>query len=235
MSEKMSLASVLYKNGNKSKLEVKFNTGSKNYAYYYEKQGLFKEKRYKNNKILEIGVDAYRGATSVKAWSEYFPNSQIYGIDVFTENANLGIERVKTFIGFQQNKEFLDKVIDEAKDFDIIIDDGSHYNADIIISFEHLWPHVNPGGIYIIEDIHCTENETNKFYQKSMPNLANQIVSREEFNEWILEKIRSIHYDPNYGIEDICFIANGIIIKKLNDVETLKLDAQYYSKALTEI
>ena len=215
MSKEMSLANVLYKNGNKSKLEVKFNTGCKNYAHYYEKQGRFGEKRFENNKILEIGVDMYRGATSVKAWSDYFPNSEIYGIDVLTENANLGIERVKTFIGFQQDKEFLDKVIDEVKDFDIIIDDGSHYNADIIISFEYLWPHVNPGGVYIIEDIHCTESKTNKFYEKTLPGLTNQIVSKEEFDKWLLEKTRSIHYDPSYGIEDICFIANGIIIRKL--------------------
>ena len=37
---------------------------------------------------------------------------------------------------------------------DIIIDDGSHVDDDQAISFKALWPHLEPGGVYLIEDCH---------------------------------------------------------------------------------
>lgn len=37
--------------------------------------------------------------------------------------------------------------------FDAIIDDGSHLASDIMNTFDALWPHVNPGGVYFIEDL----------------------------------------------------------------------------------
>ncbi len=39
--------------------------------------------------------------------------------------------------------------------FDIIIDDGSHMNRDVIKSFELLFPLLNDNGIYIVEDTIC--------------------------------------------------------------------------------
>ena len=38
--------------------------------------------------------------------------------------------------------------------FDIIIDDGSHQPAHQKTSFNTLWPNLNDGGLYIIEDFH---------------------------------------------------------------------------------
>jgi cephalosporin hydroxylase len=37
--------------------------------------------------------------------------------------------------------------------FDVVIDDGSHADEDILVAFEHLWPLVQPGGFYVIEDL----------------------------------------------------------------------------------
>jgi len=37
--------------------------------------------------------------------------------------------------------------------FDVVIDDGGHHNVQINTSFDKLWPHVLPGGLYFIEDL----------------------------------------------------------------------------------
>lgn len=37
--------------------------------------------------------------------------------------------------------------------FDIIIDDGSHVGRMQLEAFESLWPHLAPGGVYIVEDL----------------------------------------------------------------------------------
>ena len=39
---------------------------------------------------------------------------------------------------------------------DIIIDDGSHIVYDQVISFKSLFNKLNPGGIYVIEDLHTS-------------------------------------------------------------------------------
>ena len=39
---------------------------------------------------------------------------------------------------------------------DIVIDDGSHVSRDIIRAFLIFFPQVQPGGIYIIEDLHAS-------------------------------------------------------------------------------
>ncbi len=41
---------------------------------------------------------------------------------------------------------------------DVVIDDGSHQSADIISSFETLFPTLAEGGLYVIEDLHCSYN-----------------------------------------------------------------------------
>ena len=48
-----------------------------------------------------------------------------------------------------------------AKDdpFDVIIDDGGHSNMQQYNSFMVLFEHaLRPGGIYVLEDIHCSRN-----------------------------------------------------------------------------
>ncbi|MFE3638938.1 class I SAM-dependent methyltransferase [Streptomyces sp. NPDC059168] len=40
----------------------------------------------------------------------------------------------------------------ERGPFDIVIDDGSHLNEHVLTSFEALFPHLRPGGLYVVED-----------------------------------------------------------------------------------
>ena len=37
--------------------------------------------------------------------------------------------------------------------FDVIIDDGLHYDETQMTTLENLWSRVRPGGYYIIEDV----------------------------------------------------------------------------------
>ena len=37
--------------------------------------------------------------------------------------------------------------------FDVIIDDGLHYDETQVVTMENLWARVRPGGYYIIEDV----------------------------------------------------------------------------------
>lgn len=110
-------------------------------------------KKYQNDKIslLEIGV---RGGHSLRTWTEYFPHALIYGVDVTPACKQYESDRVKILISDATKKEtFKDTILDFIK-YDIIIDDGSHINSDIISTFNILWSKLSSGGIYIIEDLY---------------------------------------------------------------------------------
>jgi SAM-dependent methyltransferase len=106
-------------------------------------------------KILEIGIGA---GGSLILWRDYFPNAQIFGIDIVDmSSSSLNSGRIRTFVADQANRDQLDAFIDKyGGDFDIIIDDGGHKMDQQQISFGHLFKYVKPGGYYVIEDVHTS-------------------------------------------------------------------------------
>ena len=132
---------------------------------------LFKSIKDKKNNILEIGV--WRGA-SLCMWSKYFSNSHIMGMDVPKEikentiypysveqTAQLAVSlgNVSIFFGDSGSRENLDEMTANLehttgrKEYDVIIDDGSHFQHDMMVGLGGLFKYLSSGGIYIIEDI----------------------------------------------------------------------------------
>jgi len=143
----------------------------------------------KEIKILEIGV--HKGG-SLWMWKEYFPKSTVVGLDIDPECKKYEGEGVSVVIGDQNNKEDLEKLIKEHGPFDIVLDDGSHRALHQITSHQILFPALNMGGIYMIEDAYGPRiyNYTKK--------LMNHIQWRRKYSKNILpdeinKDIRSIH------------------------------------------
>lgn len=105
-------------------------------------------------RLLEIGV---LNGGSLQIWCKYLPiGSSIVGIDIDERCATLDFEKpIQIFIGDAAEKSFLDAALGDAS-FDIIVDDGSHESADIVASFNTLFPRLNLGGKYFIEDLHAS-------------------------------------------------------------------------------
>ena len=99
--------------------------------------------------VIEIGVHA---GASLKVWKWYFSDARIVGVDIDPACAALAEERVTIEIGDQTDGPFLDRLCNTYAPT-IVIDDGSHLAADIIFSFERIFPRLQPGGMYVIEDM----------------------------------------------------------------------------------
>lgn len=113
-----------------------------------------KDLRYNRLRLLEVGVA--EKAASLRMWSEYLPNAEIFGIDITSSCFADDIERTSIHIGDITDHTFLDSFLkDHSGDFDIIIDDASHSHPATIHTLENLWPSLSPGGMYVIEDLHC--------------------------------------------------------------------------------
>jgi len=117
------------------------------YLRHYEV--LFAEYRAAPINMLEIGIG--RGP-SLRMWRWFFTRADITGIDISPECLQYAGPRVTVEIGSQIDPDFLDRVCERAPPT-IILDDGSHVYEHMIFSFEHLFPKLAPGGIYVVEDI----------------------------------------------------------------------------------
>ena len=138
-------------------LAVRFGSdkwGGRWYTPHYQKY--FEPYREQAVKVLEIGIGGYdlpdAGGESLRMWKHYFRRGLIYGMDIYPKTG-IHESRVQILQGDQGDEEALDAMARELGPFDIIIDDGSHISHHIIPSFNALFPHVKPGGIYVIEDL----------------------------------------------------------------------------------
>lgn len=118
-----------------------------NFLNFYES----KIGHLKNEKIniLEIG---FLNGGSIKTWIDYFPNAQVYCIDIIDvefEHDRFHFTKIS-----QDDKKLIELYDDEF--FDIIIDDGSHITSHQLKSLEYLWSKLKYSGNYIIEDLHTS-------------------------------------------------------------------------------
>lgn len=185
------------------------------YAYH------LKEIRLKKLNILEIGVGGYTnpnyGGQSLRMWKYYFPNSKIFSIDIYDKSA-LQEKRIKIFKGSQDDKLFLEKIYGEIGNLDIIIDDGSHMNKHIIDSFETLFPLLNIGGFYIIEDLFSSYwpdfggDSSNLSNPATAMNFIKNLTDCLNYEEFLMPGYIPSFYDKH--IISIHFYHNLVFIKK---------------------
>jgi 23S rRNA U2552 (ribose-2'-O)-methylase RlmE/FtsJ len=114
----------------------------------------------KNSIVLEIGLCE---GESLRMWEEYFIDSKVIGVDITSKYlSELIKERTHHIIIADATRESIINKIDE-KTFDVLIDDGSHRLVDQLKTFFIFKNKINPGGIYIIEDIEDLDNVKNIF------------------------------------------------------------------------
>lgn len=136
---------------------IKHETDKVQHGYldvYYEYFSRFREKEIN---ILEIGV--YNGA-SMFAWREFFPNANIIGVDIEDKTPifNRLSGKKEFFRGDQGDQKFVTYICETilsktGTGLDIVIDDGSHFQYDIMVSLGYIFPYVNSSGVYVIEDM----------------------------------------------------------------------------------
>lgn len=174
--------------------------------------------------ILEIGV---RDGCSHRMWRDYFPNGTIFGIDIDPRCKQSQSDRIRVLIGSQSDPEIVSQVAKLAGgQFDVILDDGSHVNSLTIASFNLLYPSLKPGGIYIIEDMHCTylgKDLLSGIVNGRWPGMqynkdVEWVNNREDIDDFFQKHIRIMDIgspqDTHYPIEWIHFYSKTVVIKK---------------------
>jgi hypothetical protein len=125
---------------------------------YHELFAPFRDERFA---LLEIGLDDASklsgkplDAPSLRVWRDYFPAATLYGYDI-NDFAGFEQERTVTFRGDQGSRQDLERFIVQHDQpmFRLVIDDGSHASSHQQTSLAALFRQVEPGGMYVIEDL----------------------------------------------------------------------------------
>lgn len=199
-----------------------------NYCTKYEKYLPFQ--RSDSIRILEIGV---LSGQSLKTWSDYFYNSEVIGIDINPDCSRYASNRISIEIGSQTDKSFLTRVFNKYGYFDLIIDDGSHVNSDVIFSFNVLFDYLNSGGVYVVEDSVTSYwphfgggllslNNSVEFFKRLCDNVnfngieyienPNEVWWRKESN--LIPFSKKVQPNCRIDIESINFLNSLILITK---------------------
>jgi len=106
--------------------------------------------------MAEVGI--YSGG-SLPMWRSYFgPTMRIHGIDIEEACRVYEAEGIDVSIGDQADRAFWAEFRRKVPQLDILIDDGGHTPEQQRVTFEEMFPHLRPGGVYICEDIHGRHN-----------------------------------------------------------------------------
>ena len=162
-------------------------------------------------RLLEIGI--FKGE-SVKMWQACFPKAEITGLDIDPKCKKYRSKRINIIIGDQLDVQ----LIKSLGSFDIIIDDGGHLPAQVMGSFDILYPQLSAGGWYILEDMHGAYNSTVVASDRLGAHVKrnNGKDGKADFFKEILGCAVVPHMLGEYPISEMRCLNNIVAIKKRN-------------------
>jgi SAM-dependent methyltransferase len=218
--------------------------------YLSEYDRLLSRYRKKPLSVLEIGV---QNGGSLEIWAKYFPEAErIFGCDIDPSCAELQFEdsRISVFVGDANSSDTKSKILCESPEFEVVIDDGSHTSTDIVESFVGYFSHVSEGGVYIIEDLHCSywqEFEGGIFAPFSSMSFCKMLADNVNHEHWGVEKSRSElfkGFSAQYGVEitdnilqqvhSVEFFNSVCVVKKM-DAKCNILGARFVTGGLQHV
>ncbi|MHB8843714.1 MAG: class I SAM-dependent methyltransferase [Nitrospirota bacterium] len=125
-------------------------------SYLAEYDRLFSDFRSRPINLFELGV---QNGGSLEIWAQYFTKAaRLIGCDINPDCKLLMFDdpRISVVVGDANNDETETAIVALAQAFDLVIDDGSHRSSDVVRSFGRYFPHVSDGGLFIVEDLHCS-------------------------------------------------------------------------------
>jgi len=174
-------------------IHTKFKTDkgtAHGYIDWYE--NTFADRRTEKLNVLEIGV-LFGG--SLKMWEHYFENSNIYGVEDFSQEdgqwhykyepvdgdavmADVNSHERITLFNFDCESEDLIKENFGDLKFDVIIDDANHKLSQQKLNFKNYFPYLNEGGIYICEDVQTDDkgNQLKEYMLDLYPDRDAQVI-----------------------------------------------------------
>lgn len=204
--------------------------------YLVEYDRLFSVLRDRPIRLLEIGI---QNGGSLEIWSRYFSEAEKFvGCDINPDCFRLTYDdpRIAVVVSDANLDKTEEVILSHASSYDLIIDDGSHRSSDIVKSFARYFPHLEDGGMFVVEDLHCSywqEFEGGLFDPYSSITFFKRLADVVSHEHWGVDKLRKellAGFAQKYGIsfdEDVLahihsieFINSVCVIRKSIPMES---------------
>lgn len=181
-----------------------------NYLEIYEKY--FSKYRDILENFLEIGL--WKG-DSIRMWREYFNTGNLVGADIL-DLSHVVLPNTQIHICDQSDRNQLDQLVKNSfNQFDIIIDDGGHWQHQQQITLGFMFPYLKSGGVFVIEDLHTANHPSYTRpgdlatlsilnIWKNTGNLVSNCMTDTEI-EYLQNTVSEIHIE-RANVSDIAFI-----------------------------
>jgi len=187
------------------------------------------EPNQKPNAMLEIGINE---SASLRMWRAMLPEHvHVFGMDIGGE-AEQRLGPGYTIVrGDQSRPADLQRLVDCMRGYGVhfINDDGSHVAEHQLLAFNTLFPLVEPGGTYIIEDVEVSywrqpaqlygyQVDYGRGHPASIVEVFKRAIDTSVNRAFIVEQERNVceNNDVQHGrqIDSITFAQDCIIITK---------------------
>ena len=168
------------------------------YTPYYER--IFETMRHQKICLGEIGIGTlipgapssmvgygephYQQGASLKSWRDYFdhPETEIHGFDIQQDTQFTGEPKITTHL--LNSTDSAAVTVAQLPQFDILIDDGAHYDQCQLATVQNLWSTVKSGGIYVVEDVYPSS--------RLVTDYVDQFNAAIEQSPWLLSTKRNL-------------------------------------------
>ncbi len=153
--------------------------------------------------VFEIGV-ATGGSLSL--WSHQLRNPTITALDINPNTLQIIVPRTTLLLGDQGDIPLLNCINMKYGPFDLIVDDGSHLAEHQVTSFNCLWPLLDDGGYYVIEDLQfsCEQPDSATAMLCGMVHhLAAQPVGDQPFTITFCGSAAALQKGPTFEPPDV--------------------------------
>jgi O-antigen biosynthesis protein len=163
-------------------------------SYLEAYEQLLQARRDSVESVLEIGV---QNGGSLEVWAKYFPKAhRIVGCDIEPKCGSLSFadDRISVVVGDATTAETREKIRRISHSFDLIIDDGSHKSSEIIKCFPQYFGLLNEGGLYVVEDLHCsywTSHDGGLSRPFSAMDFLKALADLPNFEHWAVDLSRT--------------------------------------------
>jgi glycosyltransferase involved in cell wall biosynthesis len=184
------------------------------YVSEYERH--FQEYRDRPVRLLEIGI---QNGGSLEIWGKYFTRAKkLVGCDIDLSCKELRFQnkKISVVVGNANSDQIEKQILAKSKNFELVVDDGSHRSSDIVRSFARYFRHVADGGLYIAEDLHCSywqQFEGGIFHPLSSISFFKALTDIINHQHWGVNKTRTKlladfnrEYEISLDEETLCHI-----------------------------
>jgi hypothetical protein len=104
--------------------------------------------------MVGYAADHYRPGGSLRAWRNFLPQAEVYGLDIAPDTQFSDEPRIHTYLcdstDSQRTSEILSQITHRP---DLIIDDGWHDLSAQIKTLKNFLPALQECGLYVVEDV----------------------------------------------------------------------------------